>query len=291
MPWIQKCLDSCDDFPVIVVDNNSADETVFFIKEKYPRVLVLKQEKNLGFGQANNLGIKHALLHGTDYVFLLNQDAYLQKHTINKLIEIHKKNTQFGILSPIHLNGLGDKLDSNFSNYLMHKYNDKFYYDAIYNKLKPIYEVPFVNAAAWMLPKETLEKIGGFDPIFFHYGEDDNYCQRVLFHKLKIGVVSDSFVNHDREFRFQNKKETLESRLLNLEKSLKLNWANLNEENLKEITSRKNSLKKKILKYRLVLKFSVSKRYQTELNLIEQIESQVIKSKEINCNLGSHYIK
>ena len=54
-----------------------------------------------------------------------------------------------------------------------------------------------VNAAAWLIPKKTLEIVGGFSPLFFLYGEDDNYCQRVKFHNLKIGICPGSYIKHD----------------------------------------------------------------------------------------------
>ena len=105
MNWLSKCLNSCKDYPVVVIDNASTDETVTYIKKQFPKVHLIPQSKNLGFGQANNLGIRYALNNGADYVFLLNQDAYLQGECINQLIKIHQNNPEFGILSPIHLNG------------------------------------------------------------------------------------------------------------------------------------------------------------------------------------------
>jgi len=68
-------------------------------------------------------------------------------------------------------------------------------------ELKDIYTVDFVNAAAWLLPCTILKIVGGFDPIFFHYGEDDNYMQRVIYHGFKIGVCAKVTVCHDVEFR------------------------------------------------------------------------------------------
>jgi len=70
--------------------------------------------------------------------------------------------------------------------------------DAFRGILGDVYEFPFVNAAAWLVTAEALQKIGGFDPIFIHYGEDDNFCQRIRFHGLKVGVVPDAKVRHDR---------------------------------------------------------------------------------------------
>src|SRR5690606_5865627 len=59
----------------------------------------------------------------------------------------------------------------------------------------------FVCAAAWLIPRNTLKVVGGFSPTFFHYGEDDNYCQRVLYFNLKIGICPDARIFHDREDR------------------------------------------------------------------------------------------
>lgn len=60
------------------------------------------------------------------------------------------------------------------------------------------FDVPFVNAAVWLLPRKTLQKVGGFDPIFFHYGEDKNYAQRLIYHGLKTIVVPEARAVHDR---------------------------------------------------------------------------------------------
>src|SRR5690606_23565222 len=100
MPWIQKCLASCKDHQIVVVDNNSTDGTVAFINENFAKVQLMPQKENLGFGQANNIGIAYALEQGAVYVFLLNQDAYLQADCIEKLIQVHSHNKYYGILSP-----------------------------------------------------------------------------------------------------------------------------------------------------------------------------------------------
>lgn len=85
MQWLQKCLDSCKGYQVIIVDNNSTDGTVSFIKENFPNIHLIPQTENLGFGQANNIGIKYALEQRAEYVFLLNQDAYLQEGCLGNL--------------------------------------------------------------------------------------------------------------------------------------------------------------------------------------------------------------
>lgn len=198
MRWIERCLQSCVDYPIIVIDNASTDSTLNFVRKHFKEVMLIENRHNLGFGKANNLGISKALAMGAKHVFLLNQDAYLYPDTITTLLNNHIKHPTYGILSPIHLTGNGDAYDLQFLNHV------NFEQELLPNNIedlkedKPIIDVPFVNAAGWLINKQCLETVGGFDPIFFHYGEDDNYCQRVLFHGFKIGVLRNAFIKHDR---------------------------------------------------------------------------------------------
>ena len=119
MNWIDQCLKSViTQSEVVVVDNNSSDLTVNFIKQNYPSVKLLEQNINLGFGRANNIGISYALNNNAEAVFLLNQDAFAKKDTINKLITASIKNPEFGIISPIHLNGDGSAVDYSFLRFI-----------------------------------------------------------------------------------------------------------------------------------------------------------------------------
>lgn len=201
MKWIDKCLTSIyqSDFPLstIVVDNNSADETAEHIANQYKDVTLIRSDKNLGFGRANNIGIKTALSMGADYCFLLNQDAYLQKDTIGNLVAV-ARSSDCGIISPVHLNGDGSKMDPYFRDYVLAK-NVEYLEHSMIGGEKTLFESKFIPAAAWLLPKKTLIDIGGFDSLFYHYGEDDNYCQRCVFHMRSIVFSTTAFVQHDRE--------------------------------------------------------------------------------------------
>lgn len=205
--WIEKCfgslINSTIPIKVIAIDNASTDGTPDIIRKKYPNVEVIETGKNLGFGKANNIGFKRALSEESDFVFLLNQDASIQSNTISELIKIAIQNPEFGILSPIHLNGKGDKLDQHFKNYLLNTINSDIYSDIILNsnRVNKLYELDFVNAAAWLIRKNVLESVGGFDPLFEHYGEDEDYINRLKYHNKKIGIVTNTFIFHDRDNR------------------------------------------------------------------------------------------
>jgi len=287
MTWLPKALASLpSEYKTIIVDNNSKDETVNYVKEKYPNIILFQQNQNLGFGGGNNLGIKYALKNNAEYIFLLNQDAYLMDNTIKKLIEVHQSNPEYGVLSPVHLNGTGTKFDRNFSYYLDYDKNEDFYFDALHKNLKTVYDVPFVNAAAWLLPKKTIELIGYFDPIFFHYGEDVNYCQRVVYNKLKIGVVPNSFVKHDRlGSKIKEGKQFTAEYYKNIERRLKMQWADINKDDKiihSQFEAKIKSLNKKRLKSQLKLKFKTSSNLKQEKALLVKIYNEVQSSRTIN---------
>jgi GT2 family glycosyltransferase len=290
--WISECFKSLQNSTIplktIVIDNCSTDGSQVVIKKCFPEVDFIESEKNLGFGKANNIGIAKAYSAGADYVFLLNQDAWIEEKTVEKLIEIAKLNPQYGIISPIHLNGSGSKLDKNFYNYIQQ--NEDLFFDALHQQLKSIYEVPFVNAAAWLLPRKTIKMIGGFDPIFHHYAEDDNYCQRVLFHGLKIGVVPEAYICHDREFRSPTGANSIKGKLVLKERYLKSKWANINAEVSSEMEKNKKNSLKLLVKLFLKLKFKKANQYREELALLNKIIPEIEKSRDMNSKKGKHYL-
>ena len=81
---------------IIIVDNGSTDGTQDYIKSKYPNVIFVQSGENLGFGKANNLGFKYAIERGYEYVYLLNQDAWVEKNTFISLVEVSKEYSDFG---------------------------------------------------------------------------------------------------------------------------------------------------------------------------------------------------
>jgi GT2 family glycosyltransferase len=196
--FIINCLDrlirNMDETCIVVIDNGSSDKTVDLIQEKYKGIILIKLDRNYGFGKANNIGLEIALAKNADFVFMLNQDVYLEDDTISELVETARRYPDYGVLSPIHLNGKGDALDNHFSGYVSSILISDLYLD----RLKDIYPCHFINAAAWLLPKKCIEYVGGFDPLFFHYGEDDDYLNRVRYHKMKIGICPGVRINHDR---------------------------------------------------------------------------------------------
>jgi GT2 family glycosyltransferase len=291
MPWIQKCLESTLPYPVIVVDNSSVDDTVVFIRNNFPSVTLLPQKNNLGFGKANNIGIAKALELKAKAVFLLNQDAYLIDNCLDKLWTIQQAAPNYGILSPIHINGKQTKLDSGFSKYVKNTQNSDFFSDFVLKNIQTVYDVPFVNAAGWLLSEKCITTVGGFDPLFFHYAEDDNYCHRVLYHGLKVGVVSDAFLIHDREDRKTPKIAPFSKQYFDLvERKYKLRLSNINISFEEEYSRIEKELKK--IRFKKILKFQWAKALlvQKQLNRLAQFKKQIISHRAKSASLGCTYL-
>ena len=200
MPWIERCIGSlqASSMPtkVIVVDNHSADATMDFIRSHYPDIILLPQERNLGFGQANNIGIRYALEHDATHVLLLNQDAWIEEKMIETLLQYDDNNS---LLSPIHLNGEGDAIDANFKrNSIERSYEYERFKTEQEKGTNGKYSTYEINAACWLLPRKILEETGGFNPLFFHYAEDTDYLQRLHYHGKGVYFVSGTYCYHDR---------------------------------------------------------------------------------------------
>lgn len=203
--WLEKCLTSVKKSMIpldcMVIDNLSKDDTVSLIKEKFNFCTLIESKENLGFGRANNIGMQYAIDHNYDFVYLLNQDAWIFPNTIPALLKAFEQNPQYGILSPLQMNASLNKLDKNFQICC----SSEMISDSFCNCLKDVYETSFVMAAHWFIPLKAILKVGGFSLSFPHYGEDHNYVHRILFHGMKIGLVPHAISVHDREFRKDSK--------------------------------------------------------------------------------------
>ena len=195
--WMEKCLGSLQQsampVDVVVIDNASSDNTVSRIRNEYPWVHLIANKDNLGFGKANNIGLSLALSLSYKAVFLLNQDAWIEADVIKLLHQVSEANPTYGILSPKHMTGKGDNLDPGFDHYI--------HQSALSATDNTPIATPFINAAIWYIPTAVLKEVGGFSPLFYHYGEDKDYVNRLHFHGYKVGYIDTIRGYHDREYR------------------------------------------------------------------------------------------
>lgn len=162
------------DFEVIVVDNASTDSSVVVIKKVFPQVKVIENSENLGFGRANNLGVKYAK---GDFLFLLNSDTILINNAVYEFWTYwkHCKDSNIGCLGSFLLSQ--DEVITHSYGYfptfvriLIHKLFRK-------NKTENILisdrkEVDYVTGADLFISYDNFLKAGMFSPLFFMYYEE-----------------------------------------------------------------------------------------------------------------------
>ena len=106
-------------------------------------------------GEPVPLGLSHRCAgyrQRYDAVFLLNQDAWMAPDSIGFLAAQAEKHPEYGILSPVHLNGTGNRLDHGFASYVHQTDPARIPHD------QDVIEAPFINAAFWFIPVRTLNR-------------------------------------------------------------------------------------------------------------------------------------
>ncbi|UTN05317.1 glycosyltransferase family 2 protein [Flavobacterium bizetiae] len=169
-------------YEIIMVDNDSKDNSVSFIKEKFPEVIVIQSHKNLGFGKANNLGVSYAK---GETILLLNNDTILL-NDIKPAIEILYSKNNYGIVTVNMLNSdkkyisAVGRFPSPLTVLKISFLNDKRreFVQGKFN-LKQKYIVDWVTGAFMLMRKKDYIDLQGFDLDFFMYVEDVDLCRRM----------------------------------------------------------------------------------------------------------------
>jgi len=267
--WLHKCigsiLNSTVPTDVMVIDNNSNDNTIHIIEEQYPSVQLVRNKVNLGFGQANNIALCKAAEMGYDYVFLVNQDAWIKEDCIEQLLKIYA--SDIGIVSPIHKDGTGKNIDKGFKEYIQHF--------RVEDNLKV---VKFVNAAFWLIPVGVIKRVGYFSPIFYHYGEDKDFANRINFHGLKIVFVDDAIAFHDRQNRPFNRQAYLKSEFV----YFLTEYCNINYSGFKAFLMSIVASVKKMMLSAFKGKFIYAKAYFIIIFKLLLMTPKVIKTRYLN---------
>lgn len=191
MQWIDRCLSSVvKEADVYVWDNDSTDGTPDYVISHFPEVSLTRSADNLGFSVPNNKGMEYALVKGYDYVYLLNQDAWLEAGALLRMVQEADSHPQYGVLSPMQYAADGVTLDAQFSRCLSSR------------KPSAVLSVKRVMAAHWLVPTEVIRRIGPFEEKLFPlWGQDDDWCHLLRYNRLKVGVVQDARAVHDRAYR------------------------------------------------------------------------------------------
>lgn len=192
----------------IVVDNNSTDGSVDYLKNQFSEVEFIALNENLGFGKANNIGIARAK---GKYTLILNPDTIIDYNTFDVMYDYMESNADVGIAGCKVLNpdgsfqlacrrGFPTPWASFCKLFGLQKLFPKSKLFAQYNQtFKSIDETYFIDAVigAFMFARtDIIREIGGFDPSFFMYGEDLDLCYRVQKHGFKVAYIHSTSIIH-----------------------------------------------------------------------------------------------
>lgn len=197
-------------YEIIVVDNDSIDNSANAIKENFPNVLVIESKNNLGFGRANNLGVK---LAKGEYLFFLNSDTVLKNNAIKIFYDIYQTSDlkKVGCIGSILENKTGEKIHSsgkfpsmwkilentflgyfNRAHHIEQTKKEKLFFENGEN----FFEVDYVTGADLFMRKDHFEKLSGFDVDFFMYYEETDLQKRMSNSELKQYIIKGPQIMH-----------------------------------------------------------------------------------------------
>ncbi|MEL6867301.1 MAG: glycosyltransferase family 2 protein, partial [Bacteroidota bacterium] len=177
---------------VFVVDNNSVDESVSMVREKFPEVILIANKDNPGFSIANNQAIRQS---NGEYVLLLNPDTVVEEDTFEKCVAFMDAHPRAGALGVKMIDGSGAFLPESKRGFpsplvafyktfglsrLFPKSQIFNHYHLGYLDKDENHEVEVLAGAFMFLRASVLEKVGLLDETFFMYGEDIDLSYRIV---------------------------------------------------------------------------------------------------------------
>lgn len=196
------------DLQIIVVDNDSQDGSVEFLKSRYPEVHFIANEENLGFGKANNQAI--SIAEGK-YLLIINPDTLVSEDTFSVLIEHMEAHPNCGAAGCRILNPDGSfapeskrsvptiwssftKVTGLSSLFSKSRFFSEYYLDWLDEDETA--RVPVLSGSFMFWRTGLLKELGGFDERFFMYGEDIDLCYRVQDTNYHIDYVPFTSIIH-----------------------------------------------------------------------------------------------
>ncbi len=194
-------------FEVIVVDNNSSDNSVSMVEEHFKDVRLIKSNENLGFAKGNNVGI---LQSSGRYLCLINSDVELIENSIKIMFDYMKSQPSIGVLGPELLNA--DKTQQRSYKSFPTVWNmftralaldkifprSKLFGDALmtYFDGKTTQSVDVLIGAFWFIRRDATDIVGLLDEGYFMYSEDKDWCFRFKKHGWQVLYYPETKVIH-----------------------------------------------------------------------------------------------
>ena len=171
----------------LILVNNSSAKIGHQIKIKFPKIHLINNPKNLGYGAALNIGIKLALEHSPYFILILNNDLVVKENFLKELLNYSQKEN-VDLVSPKILDEEG-KVWFNGGEI------DKKRFTAGHTP----YKLDFLSGCCLLIKSEVFKKIGFFDEQYFMYYEDVDFCFRAKKAGFKLGIAEKAIVYHQKK--------------------------------------------------------------------------------------------
>lgn len=189
-------------YKVVVIDNNSSDSSVGYIRERYPEVKLITNTKNIGFDEANNQVYFLAQKNNSEYLVLLNDDTIVESNWLRRMVDLSESDKKIGVVQAKLLLYPDKNLINSFGNsihFLGFGYCDKYREENNDRITEPV-EIAYASGAACAIKMSALQKTGLFDSEMFMYHEDLDLCWRMRLAGYKVMIDPLAVVYHKYNF-------------------------------------------------------------------------------------------
>lgn len=196
-------------FEVIFIDNNSQDASLAYVREHFPKIRVIENKDNSGYAEGNNIGFQYAQ---GEYVLVMNNDTILKEDLIETLLQAFVEHPQAGVVQPmVRLMNDQEKLDACGSFWTNTGFN---YHVGIYKSADlPLYNQSFsvysVKGMCMLIPRRVIDEVGLFDPDFWCYFEETDFCHRLLLAGYECWYYPKTHIFHHLGGSSKKKKSSL----------------------------------------------------------------------------------
>ncbi len=184
-------------FEIVVVDNGSTDGSAEAIRGRFPRVTVIRNERNLGFAHACNQGLAYVFARGAGFALLLNNDTLIASDLLFRLVGVAQSHPHAGIFGPKIC--YADR--PNVPWFTGIRFRGQIYF---VRTASPKYQVQsdvpttvdFISGCGMLIRRSVYDRIGGLSEDYFMYYEDLDFCLRAKRAGFDIMYVPDALMWH-----------------------------------------------------------------------------------------------
>lgn len=198
-----ECINSVKDieyknYEIVVIDNCSSNDSVAELKKKFNDTIVLiENDKNLGYAGGNNVGLKYAYDYGFEYVCILNNDTVVKKDFLSKCVEYLEVNKEVAFVGPIVLEYTNDIVQSSGGRVLVKKGSmEQINTGKKRDEIECEIDCDYISGACMVFKTKLLQSQGYIPENYFLFYEETEWCYRVKKNGYRNVCINSTYIRH-----------------------------------------------------------------------------------------------